>query len=259
MPDNKAELDGLLIAAGEAPPETRIMFRDRIAAYGDEAIRRLAGEAWLLDPRYGAFAIRTIQRAGELGARQKAIEALRAARPKIRDARHLADVDMSLTALGVRTGPAAKAKISARNPTTTSVVSVDDLVVGSCYKRLGLHRSGLGGNRQKGISYPARGTHALLFSDSSKASEYGYKDQPVGDLGSRYFGEWNGAGDMSMTAGNKVIVDRSPELYLFNAAPCGQAFRGRFGFVSWEREPTTRDGRGLMAIVFTLRLAAPTR
>jgi hypothetical protein len=94
-----------------------------------------------------------------------------------------------------------------------------------------------------------------LFSDPSKISEYGYKDQPVGDLGYRYFGEWNGAGDMTMTGGNQVIVERSPELYLFTGASRGRLFRGRFEFDSWERERTTRDGRELTAIVFILRRA----
>ena len=62
------ELDDLLVAAGEAPAESRIEFRDPIAAFGVEAISRLKGGAWLLDPKYAAFAIQAIKRAGQLGA-----------------------------------------------------------------------------------------------------------------------------------------------------------------------------------------------
>jgi hypothetical protein len=248
------ELEALLIAAGEAPPESRIMYRDPIAAHGEQAIQRLAGEAWLLDSRYGAFSIRTIRRAGELGARQAAVDALRAARSHIHDLRLLEDLDESLTALGAPKRAIGKGS-SAQQTTSLPPMSVDDLVVGSCYERRSLHLSGLGGNYQKGISYPADGTHVLLFSDPSKASEHGYKDQPSGDRGYRYFGEWDGAGDMSMTGGNRAIVDRSPELYLFTAAACGHLFRGRFELVRWDSEQTSRDGRGLMAIVFTIQRA----
>jgi hypothetical protein len=134
-------------------------------------------------------------------------------------------------------------------------MSVEDLVVGSSYHRRTLHLAGLGGSWQGGISYPADGTYALLFSDPSKENEYGYKDHPIGDSGYLYFGEWGGSGDMSMTRGNHAIVSRSPELYLFTVAPAGRLFRGRFEFVSWERQPTARDGHERMAIVFTLRLA----
>jgi hypothetical protein len=247
-------LEALLVAAGEAPPGSRIMYRDEIAAYGEGAIRHLAGDAWLFDPRYAAFAIRTIQRAGELGARESAIEALQNARHLIVDPRHLADLDESLRALGARSRAAAHARPSERRPPTAVPMSVDDLVVGTCYGRTSLHLAGLGGNRQKGISYPAGGAHVLLFSDASKVTEYGYKDQPIGDSGYRYFGEWSGAGDMALTGGNRVIIDRSPELYLFTDAPCGRRFRGRYEFVRWEKERTTRDGRELTAIVFILRL-----
>ena len=41
----------------------------------------------------------------------------------------------------------------------------EDLVEDKVYKRRDLHDAGLGGNQQKGISYPADGTYVLLFSD----------------------------------------------------------------------------------------------
>ncbi len=132
-------------------------------------------------------------------------------------------------------------------------MAVEDLVVGSCYRRRDLHASGLGGSPQSGISYRRDGTHVLLFSSPDKVNEYGYKNQPVGDRGYRYFGAWHGPGDMSMTGGNKAVVDRSPDLYLFLQASCGYVFRGRFELVRWELERTARDGREDQAIVFVLK------
>jgi hypothetical protein len=58
------DLDTLLREAAAAEGTTRIEFRDRIAAFGPEAIGRL--EPWLSDPRLGAFAVRTIEHAATL-------------------------------------------------------------------------------------------------------------------------------------------------------------------------------------------------
>jgi len=55
------DLDRLLEAASTAEPMSRIEYRNRIAAFGVAAINRL--EPWLSDPRLGAFAVRTIERA----------------------------------------------------------------------------------------------------------------------------------------------------------------------------------------------------
>lgn len=248
---NAENLDGLLVAAGEAPPETRIGYRDRIAAHGSDAIDRLSGAAWIGDLRYAAFAIRTIGRAGEMGARDAAVTALRAALARDLTEAHRNDVMAALKALGVdiykrSKGPSKAPRILSND------LAVEDLVVGHCYTRTELHDS-LGGNRQKGISYPADGYHCLLFSDPSKASEHGYRDAPVGQDGYRYFGEWGGPGDMTMTGGNRVVMDRSPELYLFTRATCGQVFRGRYLCAAWDTEKTTRGGQSHTAIVFQLQ------
>ncbi len=253
---NDDRLDALLVAAGEAPPNTRIMFRDDIAVFGDDAIQRLSGEAWILDSHYAAFAIRTIQRAGELGPRQLAIDALRRSRPNVSSERLQADIDAALIALGAQTRQAARPRPAGERTHDVPAMAVEDLVAGSCYKRRDLHASGLGGSPQAGISYPRDGTHALLFSNPDKVSEYGYKDQPVGDRGYRYFGGWHGSGDMSMTGGNKAVVDRSPELYLLIQASCGYVYRGRFELLRWEIERAARDGREDQAIVFILQRAA---
>lgn len=244
-------LDDLLVAAGEAPPETRIEFRDRIAAFGTEAIDRLLGAAWIGDPKYAAFAIRTIRKAGELGSRQEAVDALRGALAAVLTETQRGDISAALAALGAdRPKPP---KSSTQTPRVrSSVVTLEHLVEGSCYTRTELHES-FGGNRQKGISYPASGYHCLLFSDPLKASEHGYRDTPAGEDGYRYFGEWNGPGDMTMTGGNRMVMDRSPELYLFTRASCGHVFRGRYQCGGWDTEKTSRDGHSHTAIVFQLR------
>jgi hypothetical protein len=244
------DLDALLIAAAEAPPESRISFRDQIAANGEAAIERLMEPAWIGDPKYAAFSIRTIAKAGEFGAEAAAIRALKTALAIVIDDWHRKDIETALSQLGApRKSPIGRKPKATR---AAAPIAPEDLVVGTCYKRSDLHDGGLGGNRQKGISYPADGTHCLLFSDPSKVTEYGYRDQPLGDDKYRYFGEWSGSGDMTMTGGNSVIADRSPELYLFTTASCGRMFRGRFGLVSWAEEPAIRDGRRFQAIVFTL-------
>jgi hypothetical protein len=248
---NVENLDGLLVAAGEAPPETRIGYRDRIAAHGSDAINRLLDAAWIGDPHYAAFAVRTIGRAGELGARAEAITALRAALATNLSETHRNDVLAVLNSLGVDLSKRTKGPSKARRIRSTDL-AVETLALGRCYSRTELHDS-LGGNRQRGISYPADGYHCLLFSDPSKASQYGYRDAPAGNDGYRYFGEWDGPGDMSMTRGNRVVMERSPELYLFTAAECGQVFRGQYSCEAWETEKTTRDGHSDTAIVFKLR------
>jgi hypothetical protein len=254
-----AGLSELLIAAGEAPPEKRILLRDPIAAFGVQAIRALEDQAWMGDSAYAAFAIRTIAKAGQLGARDEAITALkRALGSDIPDVRR-SDILAALTSLGAAaTAKSRKPSASERSAHPTAPpIALGDLVVGQCYRRADLHRGGLGGNPQSGISYPAGGTYCLLFSDPSKGAEYGYHDAPVGEAGYRYFGGWDGSAEMTMSGGNKAIVDRSPELYLFTDAPCGKVYRGRYELVTWQREPTTRDGHQQVAIVFHLNRVGP--
>jgi hypothetical protein len=244
-------LNEVLIAAAEAPPEDRIQYRDKTASYGEAAIDRLMDLPWIGDPTYAAFAIRTIAKAGELGARHAAIDALTRAKSIVSSDFHRSDIAAALASLGVAQRPDATG-MKRSSGARSAPIAPDDLVVGRCYRRSDLHDGGLGGNRQKGISYPASGTYCLLFSDPSKVTEYGYHDQPLGSDGYRYFGEWSGSGDMTMTGGNQAIVDRSPELYLFTTASCGRVFRGRFKVDSWETARASRDGHEANAIVFIL-------
>jgi len=70
-------LSALIKAARAAPPETRIQFRDPIAAHGAEAITAVT--PWLADPRLGAFAARVIAAVGRQGHATEAVKAFTAA------------------------------------------------------------------------------------------------------------------------------------------------------------------------------------
>lgn len=72
------ELDDLLTAAREAAREDRIQYRDRLAAFGADVIPPM--QAWLVEPEFGAFAVRVLEKVGAHGeVRQAAIDALRSA------------------------------------------------------------------------------------------------------------------------------------------------------------------------------------
>lgn len=92
------DLDNLLAAAAKADGSNRIEFRDPIAAFGSEAIKRL--EPWIADARLAAFAVLTIKRAGELGALVEAGDVLRQAAPRAQG-RTADDVRSALQALGL--------------------------------------------------------------------------------------------------------------------------------------------------------------
>ena len=125
-------------------------------------------------------------------------------------------------------------------------------MIGKLYRRKDLHDSGLGGNRQKGISYGADATEVLLFSDPASHEKWGYRDSWQGSDAYRYYGEWSGTGDMTFTGGNQAIVDRSPELHLFTKTHAGHIYAGRFSCRRSELVPGYRDGKQWTAIVFDL-------
>jgi hypothetical protein len=80
---------------------------------------------------------------------------------------------------------------------------------------------------------------------------------PSGANGYRYFGEWRGTRDMSLTGGNRAIVDRSPHLYLFVSQGDGfHRFEGRFMVVGHDRVVAEREGTIGEAIVFELERVA---
>lgn len=244
-------LDEAIMGAAEAPPSVRIEYRDPIARFGSAGIERAA--PWLTDPKMSAFAVRVVARAADFGAATDARKVLQAALLILHEPAR-SDALLALGKLGAVPRPA---RVSSISKLAAAPMSVEELVEDRVYKRSQLHDAGLGGNRQKGISYPANGTYVLLFSDPDKAHDWGYKDSWLGANGYRYYGEWSGTGDMLSTGGNLAIVQRSPEIYLFVKVPNGHRYAGAFAWVRDDRAPATRDGREYSALVFTLERRSP--
>lgn len=239
----------LIESARVASAIDRISYRDLIAAHGATALPRLVALA--VEPGLGAFAIRTIQRIGEVGAAAEAARALRSIDQGRLTMLLLNDLEHALDVLEPRRAPAPRRVREAARPL------VGTLTAGDKYRRRDLHQAGLGGNRQKGISYPAEGSHVLLFSYGSGHHEYGYDDHWAGNDRFEYFGEWAGSSDMTMSGGNSKIIERSPELYLFVEAGSGVVeFQGRFEYEDHKDVHIAKGGRGTAAIVFTLHKVA---
>ncbi len=99
------QLAVLLAEAHEASPDRRILWRDRIAAFGERAIEGV--RPWLSDPVLAAFAIRVIARAGEQGQAEEATRALRAAQSAV-PAYLKADLDWALARLRAATRLASR-------------------------------------------------------------------------------------------------------------------------------------------------------
>lgn len=239
-------LHELLIGAAEAPPNYRIQFRDPIAAHGAAAAKALAD--WLMDASLAGFAVRTIGRSADVD-RDAAVGVLRQALTLdlVRFIRE--DVIAELARLGVKPGPQPRARKAHGDP----IAGLQALARGQVYRRgVHLHAAGLGGNVQKGISYPAGGSYVLLFSDPASITVWGYNDRWDGTDAYWYYGEWDGSGDMALTKGNLRVVERSPELHLFVAAPGGHRYEGRFRYHSHHQEVAKRDGVTANAIVFRL-------
>jgi hypothetical protein len=236
-----------MIGAAEAPPSQRIDFRDPIAKFGAAGV--VALEPWLRDAALAAFATRTIARAAAFGARSEARRVLQNALANPISPTIERDLQAALNQVGGSPRATRTPSSKAARPSAPVVA----LKVGQVYRRRDLHDSGWGGNRRSGASYRADGDHVLLFSDPAAAKEHGYRDRWTPDGIYHFYGEWRGTGDMTMTAGNKAIVDRSPELRLFIAAAGGHRYEGRFECLGHEPEVTTRDGREFRAIVFLLR------
>jgi len=249
MAAHHLSLDEAVMGAAEAPPSIRIEYRDQIARHGVAGIVRVT--PWLTDPKMAAFAVRVIARAAEFGAADDARRALLGAIGSLVEPAR-SDAASALETLGVRSRQSPRSRGSKTTTPPAEAISLEELIEDRVYKRRDLHVSGLGGNRQKGISYPARGTYVLLFSDPDSEAEWGYQDTWDGPDRYRYYGEWDGTGDMLMRGGNLAIVDRSSEIYLFVKVPNGHRYAGIFELQSQERVPATRDNKQFMALVFTL-------
>lgn len=130
------------------------------------------------------------------------------------------------------------------------------LRIGAFYARTALHDLGLGGERQRGISYPMLGSHALLFSHAPN-EEFGYQDGWVDAAQGiyRFSGMWFGNGPMTLTRGNLAIVDRSPNLHLFVRSGTKYRYEGPFECVDYENVTGRNPWHGVAesALVFVLR------
>jgi hypothetical protein len=234
-----------------APAATRIELRDELAAFGLAALPAVAD---LAQSGFGGFAIRVARRIAEQSDPNSVAACLRTIDRDALKSAEIGELDTAIRDLAPRAAPRTTSTQRVRAP----ALAPTELVVGRLYRRSGLHEA-LGGNRQKGISYPKSGTHVLLFSGGTGREEYGYEDRWIDDRRYAYYGEWAGTGDMTMSGGNAKIVDRSPELYLFvQRGTAGYEFLGRFECVRHERVPAIRDGREHNALVFTLECVADT-
>lgn len=105
MTNDFDDLEGLMAAARNASPSDRISWRDPIAAHSPDCIDAIA--PWLQEPRFAAFAIRVIERAGSLGQPGHAVAVLRRARPRMAEAVR-GDVDWALRQIRAATDPAPR-------------------------------------------------------------------------------------------------------------------------------------------------------
>lgn len=254
MPRTAQGLLDLLEEAREADLGSRIEFRDPIAAYGVAAIKEI--RSWLGDQAMTSFAVRVIEKAASADAEAYglAIETLKTVRGGAFPEPARRDAEEALKRLGAasRGSPSPRAATQQR-----ATGPIPALIRGYTYRRRDLREAGLLGNLYSGISYPAEGDHVCLFSGGSNSESYGYRDMPSGENRYRYFGEWRGTRDMSLTGGNSALLDRSPNLYLFvNEGNGLHRFEGRFMAAGHERVIAEREGTVGEAIVFTLERVA---
>ena len=219
-------LDDAVMGAAEAPPSIRIEYRDQIARYGSDGIDRVT--PWLGDPALAAFAVRVIARAADFGAAERSRQVLQTSLATLQGPPR-ADALSALEKLG---GPLSRPRTRKGGPPDPPAMSLSELAEGRVYRRRELHSAGLGGNQQKGISYPANGTYVMLFSTPEFEQAWGYNDSWLGQDAYRYYGEWSGTGDMLPIGGNRAIVERSPEIYLFVKVSTGHRYAGKFTLVA---------------------------
>jgi len=129
--------------------------------------------------------------------------------------------------------------------------------VGKIYKRKEDIHIPLGGQRQGGISTPAKHPIVLLFTGDTGV-EYGYEDRFQGDGTFWYTGEGQ-VGDMEMLRGNAAIRDHAKNgkrLHLFEYVEKGKVrYIGEARYLDYH-SATRPDQRGSLrnAFVFQLEL-----
>lgn len=128
--------------------------------------------------------------------------------------------------------------------------------VGKTYVRRELHDE-YGGQRQGGISTPAKYPLIFLFSGSG-GEKWGYQDHWDADGTFRFSGEGQ-RGNMEFRAGNKAIRDHvgnGKQLHLFGADGRGRArYVGELIYTSHDLVSNVPDGAGDFRIAIVFHLA----
>lgn len=128
---------------------------------------------------------------------------------------------------------------------------------GQMYRRRELHEK-FGGQRQGGISTPAKAPFILLITGES-GKQHGYSDEWTNDGTFLYTGEGQ-RGDMSFVGGNRAIRDHQKNgkaLQVFEQDKKDKRFLRYLGEMEYAqhtyREAPDTDGKQRKAIVFHLR------
>lgn len=100
-------LERLIEAAASAPPETRIEFRDQVAAYGAEAV--VAMDAWVEQGRSPGFAIAVLEAVGKSADDVGAAAALRRIASRVPDWTDVAQQALARIGASGRAAAAAQA------------------------------------------------------------------------------------------------------------------------------------------------------
>lgn len=127
--------------------------------------------------------------------------------------------------------------------------------VGRVYNRRGDIHARFDGQQQGGIITPAKHPLVIIIT-GEEGIQHGYSDRLRDDGVFEYFGEGQ-RGDMTLTKGNKAIVDHSANgksLLLFKKTKAGLRFEGEMVCEAYhfERAPD-QTGADREAIVFELR------
>src|SRR5262249_51521342 len=130
-------------------------------------------------------------------------------------------------------------------------------IPGQMYRRRELHEK-FGGQRQGGISTPAKAPFIFLISGES-GKQHGYSDEWTNDGTFLYTGEGR-RGDMRLAGGNGAIRDhikRGKSLQVFEQDKKDKRFLRHIGEMEYVqhsyREAPDTDGKQRQAIVFKLR------
>ncbi len=143
-----------------------------------------------------------------------------------------------------------------RRPTQSARQVTGGFVVGALYSRQDDIHAALGGQRQYGISTPAKTPFVIAFTSPS-GEKHGYYDYWDEDGVFNYFGEGQ-VGDMALTRGNRALLDHAKNgkhLLVFQALGGIHRFLGEFVCIGYRTVPGIPDTneQPRLALVFRLR------